>query len=159
MMGQPKSGTHRKENYNIHFKHIQIIVNFQGKEITLSVEAQIKLSISGNADSSIVWNKKYYLPRPPLEMLIIGKKLYRMLNLKIILKSTVKFQIDSKSPNSALMNYKIQIVSHRKWSSTIKTKILNFWAQVTKNHQFRQKIWKGYCLLVLSQSFKKYQTK
>ncbi len=137
MMGQQKSGTHRKENSNIHFKHIQIIVNFQGKEITLSVEALIKLSISGNADSSIVWNKKYYLPRPPSEMLIIGKKLYQMLNFKIILKSTVKLQIDSKIPNSALMNYKIQIVSHRKWFSTIKTKILNFWTRVTKNHQLR----------------------
>lgn len=37
MMGQLKYGIHKKENYNIHYKHIQIKRNSQDKVIILLV--------------------------------------------------------------------------------------------------------------------------
>lgn len=54
MMELLKYGIHKKENYNIPYKHIQIILNFQDKVIILLVEVLIKLLIYGNVDFLIV---------------------------------------------------------------------------------------------------------
>jgi hypothetical protein len=54
MMEQQKYGIHRKENYNIHYKHILIKQNFQDKEIILLVVDLINLLMYGNVDFMIV---------------------------------------------------------------------------------------------------------
>ena len=56
-MAQPRSGTRRKENYNILWNLIRMSLNSVERGITSYQEDLIKLSMFGKQDFMIVWKK------------------------------------------------------------------------------------------------------